>query len=198
MRRSAATLVVFALLTVVMAGRWAAAQERGAAPGAPSAATQEAWNFNDEASESWGEILRPQALNLALLGGFFALAFTSFFRKSVKLKYVTLVIAVGYMGFVKSHLISIVDIFGPIRGHLPIFKYNLAWYLLAVVVVLSNRAMGAAISRPHVRLRGAHSTPGRSRSGPAPHQAAIADRAALGADEVRRPGRNGPLFSQDP
>ena len=142
MRRSAATLVVFALLTVIMAGRWAAAQERGAAPDAPSAATQEAWDFNDEASESWGDILRPQALDLALLGGFFALAFTSFFRKSVKLKYVTLVIAVGYMGFVKSHLISIVDIFGPIRGHLPIFKYNLAWYLLAVVVVLSTVLWG--------------------------------------------------------
>ena len=44
----------------------------------------------DPAVEGWREILRPQALDLALLAAFIALALVSFFRKSVALKYVTL------------------------------------------------------------------------------------------------------------
>ena len=38
--------------------------------------------------ETWAEILRPQALDLSLLTAFLALALVSFFRKSVRLKYV--------------------------------------------------------------------------------------------------------------
>ena len=48
--------------------------------------------------ESWGEILGPQALDLALLTGFLALSLVSFFRKSVRLKYVTFVAAVALHG----------------------------------------------------------------------------------------------------
>jgi len=45
----------------------------------------------DPAVEGWREILRPQALDLALFAAFAALALVSFFRKSVALKYVTFV-----------------------------------------------------------------------------------------------------------
>ena len=65
----------------------------------------------DPAVEGWREILAPQALDLALLAAFIALALVSFFRKSVALKYVTFVAAVGYLGFTKSSLISVSDIF---------------------------------------------------------------------------------------
>src|SRR5713226_759869 len=65
-----------------------------------------------DAVETWQDILAPQAIDLAVLVAFLALALVSFFRKSVPLKYVTFAFAVGYLGFVKSHLISIVDIFG--------------------------------------------------------------------------------------
>ena len=41
-------------------------------------------------SETWADVLGPQALDLALLAAFVASALVSFFRKSVRLKYLTL------------------------------------------------------------------------------------------------------------
>jgi polyferredoxin len=92
--------------------------------------------------ESWQDILGPQALDLALLTLFTAIALVGFFRKSVRLKYVTLVFAVGYMGFFRSHLISVVDIFGVIDRNLPILKYNLSYYVLGVFVLASTVLWG--------------------------------------------------------
>jgi len=93
-------------------------------------------------SESWREILAPQAVDLTLLTAFVVLALVSFFRKSVWLKYVALAAAVGYMGFVKSRLVSIVDIFAVADWNLPILKYNLAWYALSIFVVVSTVLWG--------------------------------------------------------
>ena len=92
--------------------------------------------------ETWPDILGPQALDLALLAAFVALALVSFFRKSVRLKYVTLAAAVGYMGFVKSRLVSVVDLFAVADLNLPVFKYNLAWYLLSFFVLASTVLWG--------------------------------------------------------
>jgi NosR/NirI family transcriptional regulator, nitrous oxide reductase regulator len=92
--------------------------------------------------ETWAEILRPQALDLALLTAFIALALVSFFRKSVRLKYVALVAAVGYLGFVKSSLVSISDVFRLTDLSLPPFKYSLAWYLFSGFVVASTVLWG--------------------------------------------------------
>jgi len=93
-------------------------------------------------SESWREILAPQAVDLTLLTAFVVLALVSFFRKSVWLKYVALAAAVGYLGFVKSRLVSIVDIFAVADWNLPILKYNLAWYALSIFVVASTVLWG--------------------------------------------------------
>ena len=92
--------------------------------------------------ETWSEILGPQALDLTLLTAFIALALVSFFRKSVRLKYVALVVAVGYMGFVKSSLVSISDVFRLMDLSLPPFKYSLAWYLFSGFVVVSTVLWG--------------------------------------------------------
>jgi NosR/NirI family transcriptional regulator, nitrous oxide reductase regulator len=92
--------------------------------------------------ETWPDILGPQVLDLALLAAFVALALVSFFRKSVRLKYVTLAAAVGYMGFVKSRLVSVVDLFAVADLNLPVFKYNLAWYLLSFFVLGSTVLWG--------------------------------------------------------
>jgi NosR/NirI family nitrous oxide reductase transcriptional regulator len=92
--------------------------------------------------ESWGEILGPQALDLALLTGFLALSLVSFFRKSVRLKFVTFVAAVAYMGFAKSRLVSVVDMFAVADLSLPIFKYSLNSYLLWVFVLGSTVLWG--------------------------------------------------------
>jgi NosR/NirI family transcriptional regulator, nitrous oxide reductase regulator len=95
-----------------------------------------------DAVETWNDILGPQALDLVLLTAFVALALVSFFRKSVRLKYVTLAAAVGYMGFVKSRLVSVVDLFAVADLNLPVFKYNLAWYLLSFFVLGSTVLWG--------------------------------------------------------
>jgi polyferredoxin len=95
-----------------------------------------------DAVETWQDILGPQALDLLLLVAFVALALVGFFRKSVRLKYVTLAAAVGYMGFVKSRLVSVVDLFAVADLNLPVFKYNLAWYLLSFFVLASTVLWG--------------------------------------------------------
>src|SRR5262245_25846006 len=71
-----------------------------------------------------------------------ALALVSFFRKSVRLKYVALAAAVAYLGFVKSSLLSISDVFRLTDLSLPPFTYSLAWYLFAGFVVVSSVLWG--------------------------------------------------------
>lgn len=92
--------------------------------------------------ESWREILAPQALDLTLLAAFIAFALVSFFQKSRRLKYVALALAVAYMGFTKSSLISVSDIFRLTDMSLPPFKYSLAWYLFAGFVLVSTVLWG--------------------------------------------------------
>ena len=94
------------------------------------------------AAETWRDILAPQALDLSLLAAFIVLAMTSFFLKSVRLKYFTLAAAVGYMGFVKSSLLSISDFFRLTDLSLPPFAYSLAWYLFTAFVVVSTVLWG--------------------------------------------------------
>ena len=100
------------------------------------------WGFEEEAVESWSDILAPQALDLAVLSAFLILAFVSFRRKSVTLKFATLAFAVLYLGFAKSYLISITNIFSVLDWNLPVFKYNLAWYLFAGFTVVSTVLWG--------------------------------------------------------
>ena len=97
---------------------------------------------DEEEAPSWRDDVRAQALDISLVAAFCGLAFVSFFKKSAALKYVTFVAAVGYLGFSKSQLISVVNIFGLFGGNLPVFRYNLAWYLLAVLVVISTILWG--------------------------------------------------------
>ncbi|HUP41175.1 MAG TPA: 4Fe-4S binding protein [Vicinamibacterales bacterium] len=102
------------------------------------------WNFDEEEEpvETWQQIVRGQAVDIGLFAGFAALALTSFFRKSVPLKYVTLVAAVAYLGIYKSQLLSIVNVFGVMGGNLPIFKYNLGWYAFALFSVVTTVLFG--------------------------------------------------------
>ena len=93
-------------------------------------------------SETWGDLLAPQALDLTLLAAFIALALVSFFRKSVRWKYAALVAAVGYLGFYKSSLVSISDVFRLTDLNLPPFSYSLAWYLFSGFVVVSTVLWG--------------------------------------------------------
>jgi polyferredoxin len=103
------------------------------------------WDFGDEDEEeapSFAADVRAQAMDITLMAAFCAFAFVSFFRKSKVLKYVTFVASVGYIGFYKSQLMSIVNVFGLFGGNLPILRYNLAWYLLAAITLVSTVLWG--------------------------------------------------------
>ena len=100
------------------------------------------WGFEEAAVESWADILAPQYLDIALLAAFLALAMVSFTRKSVPLKLVTFALAIGYMGFAKSYLISITNIFGIVDWNWPVPKYNIAWYLFFGFTVVSTILWG--------------------------------------------------------
>jgi NosR/NirI family transcriptional regulator, nitrous oxide reductase regulator len=99
---------------------------------------EDPWGFEEEVVETWSDILNPQWDDLAWLTAFIALALVSFHRKSVPLKYLTLVVAVGYLGFTKSYLISITNVFSILDWNLPVVKYNLAWYLFFGFTVVST------------------------------------------------------------
>jgi polyferredoxin len=150
---AAAVRVLVALLVLGAATAGAQPPEPEVPPsaaveGAPPAGAQETggWDFGDEdeetAAASWADDVRAQALDITMVAAFSTLAFVSFFRKSVALKYATLVAAVAYLGFSKSQLISIVNVFAVFGGNLPIFRYNLAWYLLAAITVVSTVLWG--------------------------------------------------------
>lgn len=96
----------------------------------------------DPAVEGWREILAPQWQDLGLLTAFLALALVSFFRKSVPLKYLTFVAAVGYMGFTKSSLVSVSDVFRLTDLSVPEFKYSVTWYAFMLFVVGSTVLWG--------------------------------------------------------
>ena len=115
---------------------------RGVAAQAQPSATQ--WQFNDEDDKppTWMETLRSQAVDLGVFAGFTVLALVSFFRKDKTLKYITLAVCVVLLGFWKSQLITIVNVFGLISLDLPIFRYSLAWYLLATFTVVSTVLWG--------------------------------------------------------
>jgi polyferredoxin len=83
-----------------------------------------------------------QAVDIALFAAFATLLMVSFFRKSVRLKYVTLLASVLYLGFYKSQLLSIVNVFGAITGNLPLFSHNLAWYAFAGFAVVTTVLWG--------------------------------------------------------
>src|SRR5437764_12803657 len=84
-------------------------------------ASKDAWNFSDEDQQaaSWTQDIKDQALDLAMFAAFATLALTGFFRKSEPLKWITMGIAVVYLGFARSQLITVVNIFGFVAWNLP-------------------------------------------------------------------------------
>ena len=133
-----------ALLLMCLFAAASAALHASAFAQAPADRQAGPFDFPDEDQDvpTWTDDLRAQAVDIALVGAFTALAFVSFFRKSERLKIITLVAAVAYLGFTKSQLVSIVNVFGLFGGNLPIFRYNFGWYLLAIVTLISTVLWG--------------------------------------------------------
>jgi NosR/NirI family nitrous oxide reductase transcriptional regulator len=112
------------------------------APSAGAEAQADPWGFDEEPVPTFTEILQPQIPDLILLVAFLAFAYVSFRRKSVPLKYAALVMAVGYMGFWKSSLISITDVFRVIDWDFPVLQSTLTWYVFAGFTLVSTVAWG--------------------------------------------------------
>ena len=116
----------------------------GAAHAQAAADDDGGWNFDDveETAPTLLDLAREQAADIALFAAFATLAMVSFLKKSVRLKYVTLIVSVLYMGFYKSQLLSIVNVFGTLTGNLPIFSYSLAWYAFAGFTAVTTLLWG--------------------------------------------------------
>ena len=103
----------------------------------------QAWDFPaEEAAPSWAQDIATQAPELLLFAAFATLALVGFFRKSERLKWITMAVAVVYLGFARSQLISVVNIFGLTSMNLPVFRYNLAWYFFAIFTVVTTILWG--------------------------------------------------------
>jgi len=102
------------------------------------------WGFDDldEAEPSLLELARDQAPDILLFVAFAAFAMIGFSRRSVPLKYATLVLSVLYLGVYKSQLLSITNVFGALSANLPIFSYSIAWYAFAVFAIATTLLWG--------------------------------------------------------
>jgi NosR/NirI family nitrous oxide reductase transcriptional regulator len=81
-------------------------------------------------------------IDAAALAVFLGLAMLSFFRKSNRLKYATLVLAVAYMGFAKGNLVSVVHLFGLVDWSMPRLTNSLPLYLLLLFTLVSTVLWG--------------------------------------------------------
>ncbi len=86
--------------------------------------------------------LAEQAWDLALLAAFFALALWSFIINSERLKIITLVVAVGYLGFGNNNLVSVVDILSVVDWNFPTFQHSVRWYVLGLFTVVTTVLWG--------------------------------------------------------
>ena len=147
-RAAAAWLLVVAGGVIVLAGIPVQAQaSQPAAAGASQASPApgaDPFNFSEDEDETpgWREVVGGAAVDLGLFAAFATLALVGFFRKSEKLKIVTLVASVVYLGVYRSQLISIVNVFGLVRWNVPIFRYNLPWYFFSVFALGSTILWG--------------------------------------------------------
>jgi NosR/NirI family transcriptional regulator, nitrous oxide reductase regulator len=133
-RPAAARLFIFAFLFFVVATTLVRAQQ----PASP-----DPWGFDDDVKvETWADILRPQAVDIALTAGLIGFALFSFTKRSKALKYTTLAFTFAYLGITKSTMISVTDIFRVVDLNLPEFKYSVAWYMFAGFAVVSTVVWG--------------------------------------------------------
>lgn len=112
-----------------------AVQPGAAAPvAAPVAGEDEGgWNFDDEGeeerAETTAEIVKPQIVDIVGFSGLMVLCMVSFFKKSERLKIATLVYTLVFLGFLRSQLYSVVNIFGLMTLNLPIFSHAIFTYM---------------------------------------------------------------------
>jgi NAD-dependent dihydropyrimidine dehydrogenase PreA subunit len=116
-----------------------------ASAGAPVAAQKAdpfGFSEDEDATPTFAQIIRGEALNLSLLTAFTALALVGFFRKNETLKTITLVASVAYLGFYKSSLITIVNVYGLLSWNLPTLRDGILTYFVFVFMLASTVVWG--------------------------------------------------------
>src|SRR5690606_28089719 len=87
-------------------------------------------------------LARDQAPDVLLFAAFAVFALIGFSRRSVPLKYATLVLSVLYLGVYKSQPLSITNLFAALSASLPFFSYSIAWYAFAAFAVATTLLWG--------------------------------------------------------
>jgi polyferredoxin len=130
-------LLLFLLIVFLGSAGFAATRQD-----APKA--NEGWNFGDdeETAPAWTQDIKDQAPDLLLFGAFATLTMVGFFRKSEPLKWITMAVAVVYLGFMRSQLITVTNIFALTTWNLPVFRHNLAWYAFAGFTIVTTVLWG--------------------------------------------------------
>lgn len=102
------------------------------------------FNFDDfeDVDPTFIELAVDQLPDIALFAVFATLVMVSFLRKSVPLKYVTLVFSVVYLGIFRSHLISITNVLGSLTGTFPLRAETLGFSALVVFAVITTILWG--------------------------------------------------------
>lgn len=128
-------LVAALLGTALLAGS-ALAQEATEATGQ--------WNFDDfeDADPTFLELAAAQAPDIALFTVFAVLVMVSFLRKSVPLKYLTLVFSVAYLGIYKNYLVSITNVLSSLTGTFPLHAEGIVLSSLAIFAVITTVLWG--------------------------------------------------------
>jgi NosR/NirI family nitrous oxide reductase transcriptional regulator len=132
------------LLRLLIAGLFTLALAVSLHAQEPAQEAEDQWNFADEeeAAPSWSDDIKAQAPDLAMFAAFATLALVGFFRKSERLKWITMGVAVIYLGFARSQLITIVNIFALTEWNLPVFRHNLSWYVFGIFTIVTTILWG--------------------------------------------------------
>ena len=96
----------------------------------------------DAIEESIASLNSSEIADISGMALVLAFAFFSFTRKSVVLKYVSFAASIAYLGFYKSNLVSIVNIFAILQGTLPDVRHSIPWYLLIGFTTVSTVLWG--------------------------------------------------------
>lgn len=76
------------------------------------------------------------------LSAFLVFAFLSWWWKRFALRWMVLLVSLGFLGFLKASLLSLPQIANVLTGHLPLLSYNLFWYILFGFILLSTLLVG--------------------------------------------------------
>lgn len=118
-------------------------------PAAPASAPADAdagdddggWNFDDEDEEeaareqTLSEILTPQIPDILAFTGLMVLCMVGFARRSPALKIATLIYTLVFLGFMRSQLYSVVNIFGLMTLNLPIVSHAVFTYMFWIAAL---------------------------------------------------------------